>query len=498
MSTSRESDRSPRAPNEDDAPVASGQDPLPLVQHHRQRWRDGERLPVEAFLQEFSPPTLDDDELLDLIYNEVVLREEDGESPELDEYLRRFPRYAEELRAQFDVHRALQSGRPFTLDLSTASFDLETPDTHAGDRQDTLRRRRVPTWTGLARAGRRSTAVPPEAFRLGLALRTGPADARGLRHPGRARQRRDGHRLPRLRPRAPPPGRPQGHEPRRRRRDLALQARVSHPPGRRPPQSRHALRADLRWAELVPHHGAARRSDLPPICPRRRPHDEPARVAGEPGHAIHRNASPDAGPAGPVTRGDSPARRRDRVAPRGGEAAPRHQAVERDRHSRGSGRAPRFRPGGRARVRWPAPEHRGAHPRHGRLHGARAGGRLARLAGQRLVQRGRDALRGPHGPLAIPGRCHRGVDGQAAIRTPGAVRAGPRRARGPQRPVHRPAPAAAGRSSFGTRRVAPAGQFGPGPGAVLEPGHPAASSLIVGSRSGPVPGRPPPPSPGAR
>ena len=95
------------------------------------------------------------------------------------------------------------------------------------------------------------------------------------------------------------------------------------------------------------------------------------------------------------------------------------------------------------------------------------------------------------GPLA-------GVDGQAEIRTPGTVRAGSRRARGPQRLVRRPAPAAAGGSSFGTRRVAPAGQFGPGPGAFLEPGLPAASSLIVGSRSGPVSGRPPPPSPGAR
>ena len=68
-----------------------------------------------------------DDLLLDLIYNEVVLREEDGEWPELDEYLRRFPQHAEDLRAQFDVHRALQSGRPFTLALSTASLPLGCP-----------------------------------------------------------------------------------------------------------------------------------------------------------------------------------------------------------------------------------------------------------------------------------------------------------------------------------------------------------------------------------
>src|SRR5262249_32579606 len=73
MSTSRESDRSPGAQAADDAPIASGQDPLPLVRHHRQRWRDGERLTVEAFLRECSPTTpgdgspatLGDDELLD-------------------------------------------------------------------------------------------------------------------------------------------------------------------------------------------------------------------------------------------------------------------------------------------------------------------------------------------------------------------------------------------------------------------------------------------------
>jgi eukaryotic-like serine/threonine-protein kinase len=135
MSTSRESDRSLHAPTEDGALLASRQDPLPLVQQHRHLWRGGRRLSIETFLREVSSPTLNDDELLDLIYGEVVLREEDGESPELDEYLRRFPRHAEALHAQFDVHRALQCGHPFTLDLSTASFDLETPgsDPHAGD-----------------------------------------------------------------------------------------------------------------------------------------------------------------------------------------------------------------------------------------------------------------------------------------------------------------------------------------------------------------------------
>lgn len=133
MSTSRESDSSLRVSTEVDVPVASRQAPPPLVEQHRRRWRDGDRLPVEVFLERFPPATLHDDELLDLIYNEVVLREEDGESPDLEEYLRRFPQYAGDLRAQFEVHRALQTGRPFTLTLSSASVVLAGADAGAED-----------------------------------------------------------------------------------------------------------------------------------------------------------------------------------------------------------------------------------------------------------------------------------------------------------------------------------------------------------------------------
>ena len=135
MSSSREPDRSLPALSQDGASIGSRPTPLPLIQNHRQRWHNGQRLSVEAFLEQFPPTVLDDDELLDLIYNEVVLREEDGESPELAEYLRRFPQFAGELRAQFEIHRALQSGHAFTLELSSASFDVELPipNTDAGE-----------------------------------------------------------------------------------------------------------------------------------------------------------------------------------------------------------------------------------------------------------------------------------------------------------------------------------------------------------------------------
>ena len=110
--------------------AASRLRPLSLVEDHRERWRRGERMPVEAYLERFRPSGVDAADLLDLIYNEVVLREEDGESPQLDEYLDRFPGHDEALRAQFDVHQLLRTSGSFTVTLSTTSFD--SPASPAG------------------------------------------------------------------------------------------------------------------------------------------------------------------------------------------------------------------------------------------------------------------------------------------------------------------------------------------------------------------------------
>jgi serine/threonine protein kinase/Flp pilus assembly protein TadD len=73
-------------------------------------WAGGEPRSVEALL-EFRPNLRSDaDTLLDLIYHEVLLRQRWGESPRLEEYIERFPHLADALRAQFDVHQALQPG----------------------------------------------------------------------------------------------------------------------------------------------------------------------------------------------------------------------------------------------------------------------------------------------------------------------------------------------------------------------------------------------------
>ncbi|MFN4261892.1 MAG: protein kinase domain-containing protein [Gemmataceae bacterium] len=74
----------------------------------QQRWAGGERLPVETYLELAPVLHRDVDVLLDLIYSEILLREEQGEKPQRDEYVRRFPQLAQPLQAQFEVHQAVQ------------------------------------------------------------------------------------------------------------------------------------------------------------------------------------------------------------------------------------------------------------------------------------------------------------------------------------------------------------------------------------------------------
>ena len=70
-------------------------------------WQKGERVLLEVFMPTESTLAADGEALLDLIYGELLLREEFGERPGLDEYLVRFPRHGDAIRRQFDFHEAL-------------------------------------------------------------------------------------------------------------------------------------------------------------------------------------------------------------------------------------------------------------------------------------------------------------------------------------------------------------------------------------------------------
>ncbi|MFO0845637.1 MAG: serine/threonine-protein kinase [Gemmataceae bacterium] len=82
----------------------------PLVEvllRQRQAWESGERPPVEVFLERFAHLRDDDDAVLDLIYQETVLREAAGETVSAGEYVARFPHLEALLRVQFEVEQAL-------------------------------------------------------------------------------------------------------------------------------------------------------------------------------------------------------------------------------------------------------------------------------------------------------------------------------------------------------------------------------------------------------
>lgn len=80
-----------------------------LIVRQQQSWRSGHFVTIEQLLG--SNPSLSDqcDALLDLIYSEILLREELGEAPSESEYINRFPHVEVMIHRQFQLHRALQA-----------------------------------------------------------------------------------------------------------------------------------------------------------------------------------------------------------------------------------------------------------------------------------------------------------------------------------------------------------------------------------------------------
>jgi serine/threonine protein kinase/tetratricopeptide (TPR) repeat protein len=80
-----------------------------LCLEQRKRWQEGDRVPADHFLEQHRTIREAPERAVELIYNEVLLREQAGEVPLLEEYLRRYPHFGEQLRRLFEVHRALDA-----------------------------------------------------------------------------------------------------------------------------------------------------------------------------------------------------------------------------------------------------------------------------------------------------------------------------------------------------------------------------------------------------
>ncbi len=90
------------------------QESAPLIEslrrYQRLRWQAGERIPTEQLLQQHPELQTDEDGTLELIYNEIVLRQHAGESPHLGEYQQRFANLAARLELLFAVDAAFHPG----------------------------------------------------------------------------------------------------------------------------------------------------------------------------------------------------------------------------------------------------------------------------------------------------------------------------------------------------------------------------------------------------
>ncbi len=140
-----------------------------LCTDQRQRWLYGQRPEVEAYLAlhgSFHPGA---EPAIDLVFGEFLARRELGESPTLDEYCRRFPKLAGQLRLHIDLFDALGSvgqarddpASGFGEDSSKASHAAQTPAVAAeGGGQSTDVGERLAA--GLSPLSRFSPAVFPE------------------------------------------------------------------------------------------------------------------------------------------------------------------------------------------------------------------------------------------------------------------------------------------------------------------------------------------------
>src|SRR5205085_9872139 len=111
----------------------------------RARWQAGDVVWVESYLQEY--PSLSDkpDDVLELRYRELALRQECGQGPQLAEYLARFSQFERSLRALFASPRTQlisslaaaqadglpSSAAPTSLDLASGANLQKTIDSHS-------------------------------------------------------------------------------------------------------------------------------------------------------------------------------------------------------------------------------------------------------------------------------------------------------------------------------------------------------------------------------
>jgi len=79
-----------------------------VLDEQSERWKGGNRAPVEEFLARYPALGHDPEAVIDLVYQEVLLRRQLGETPLAEEYIGRFPACSEAIIRQFAVDEAMR------------------------------------------------------------------------------------------------------------------------------------------------------------------------------------------------------------------------------------------------------------------------------------------------------------------------------------------------------------------------------------------------------
>jgi hypothetical protein len=98
-----------------------------LHQDQRERWRRGERVLVESYVEKFPALSQDPPLLLGLVIREFHLRKEFGETPDPDAYLGRFPSLREQLSQALDAPTVRVTGGSGSTESGPASGLETTP-----------------------------------------------------------------------------------------------------------------------------------------------------------------------------------------------------------------------------------------------------------------------------------------------------------------------------------------------------------------------------------